>query len=90
MNLYKTRLIRAKVVSEHPATCLYTNRERFFEYVTDSDLAKYINSQKEYTDFDQEGKNLLFEVTSLKAKRENLLDGAGYELHKANPDNYRS
>jgi len=65
MNLYKTRLIRAKVVSAHPATCLYANRERFFEFATDKDLAKYINLQKEYTDFDQEGKNLMFEFNSL-------------------------
>ena len=57
MKLYKSRVIRAKVVGSGPAVCLYAKRERFFEYVKDKDLLMYLHTSQAYTDFDKEGRD---------------------------------
>ena len=76
-------MIRAKVVSNRPASCLYVTRKNFFEYMTNADIVNYMDACKEYTDYAKEGKDLMVEFKKTKYTSKTLLDALNFNPPKA-------
>ena len=64
--MQKTRVIRAKVVSDHPVTVLYLDRARFFQFMKDEEIGKYYDTAQPYTDFSKEGCDMINELKRSK------------------------
>ncbi|CDW80017.1 c-gmp dependent protein kinase [Stylonychia lemnae] len=58
------RLIRARALED--TECLYANKTEFMEYFNTEDKDKFRQIIQEYTDFEKEGKQLLFEIQNKK------------------------
>eukprot|EP00347_Sterkiella_histriomuscorum_P004455 403360397 len=58
------RIIRARALED--TECLYANKTAFMEYFNTDDKEKFKQIIADYTDFEKEGKQLLFEIQNKK------------------------
>ena len=58
--------------------------------MTHKDINKFIDLSDSYTDFDQEGRNLLFEMNETNRKTINFIDGTKYSVNPNSLPNFRS
>lgn len=58
------RIIRARALDD--TECLYANKNVFMEYFNTEDKDKFRRMISEYTDFEKEAKQLLFEIQNKK------------------------
>lgn len=54
------RIIRARALED--TECLYANKTAFMEYFNTDDKEKFRTLISDYTDFEKEGRQLLFEI----------------------------
>ena len=58
------RVIRARALED--TECLYANKTAFMEYFNTEDKEKFRRMISEFTDFEKEAKQLLFEIQNKK------------------------